>query len=318
MDKLFHFILVCFISMDSISCIEDFGRSNYLDTKVSKEGELYVLLINSAVYNLTEVSIELEKDKDDLIFDSEAHISVKNPNSSIIEAFGYLKYERFFGQFQIQNRTFILDEVPNTLEAHISSLKDVQKKFGIINESFDKEVEFEKDESGPQAYTSRVKTYGNYCTVRIIVDKFVLKLFGNDKQRMKSVIKMHEFTLNDVYKLNNVRVRNEQLKFAVVDIVFQDESYCRRHSNAGLLPFYFYFVHSLNFLTTVGCKSWRSDQDQELLDTIGKTDYSDVCLTFLFTSHKFGGTLGNFAMESDIPSKYPDCCFRNCLQRHFV
>ena len=233
MDKLFHFILFSFLSMGSILSLEDDKRSYFLDTKVRKEGELYFLLINSSFYGLTEVSIELEKDQEDLIFNSDAHISVINPINSNIEAFGYLKHERFFGQFQIEDRKFILDEVQNSTNAFISSLEDVQKKYRIINEGIDREVVFEKDESAPQAYTSRLKTYGNYCTMRIIVDKFALKLFGNDKERMKSVIKMHEFTLNDVYKLNNVRVRYEQLKFSIVDIVFQDEYYCRRNTNAG-------------------------------------------------------------------------------------
>ena len=61
---------------------------------------------------------------------------------------------------------------------------------------------------------------------------------------------------------------------------------------------HFKTFHVYNFLLNfkVGCKYWKSNQDQDALDAIGATDHSDVCLTFLFTSHKFGGTLGKLAI----------------------
>ena len=47
------------------------------------------------------------------------------------------------------------------------------------------------------------------------------------------MIKMHEHTLNDVYKLNQIKVRNEQIRFKVVNVVFQDDIYCSSNSREG-------------------------------------------------------------------------------------
>ena len=64
------------------------------------------------------------------------------------------------------------------------------------------------------------------------------------------MIKMHEHTLNDVYKLNQIKVRmmmmmimimmmmvikvrNEQIRFKVVNVVFQDDVYCSTNSREG-------------------------------------------------------------------------------------
>ena len=45
-------------------------------------------------------------------------------------------------------------------------------------------------------------------------------------------------------------------------------------------------------LTSVGCRQWRPEQDGKMLDYHALTNHEDVCLSFLFTSHHLGDTLG--------------------------
>ncbi len=45
-------------------------------------------------------------------------------------------------------------------------------------------------------------------------------------------------------------------------------------------------------LTVVGCKQWRPEQDAKMLDYHALSNHEDVCLSFLFTSHSLGDTLG--------------------------
>ena len=52
----------------------------------------------------------------------------------------------------------------------------------------DKSRKLETDPSQAQASTDREKHYGNICTMRIIVDRFLLKLYGEDKEQVKKVI----------------------------------------------------------------------------------------------------------------------------------
>ena len=52
----------------------------------------------------------------------------------------------------------------------------------------DKSRKLETDPSQAQASTDREKHYGNICTMRIIVDRFLLKLYGEDKEQVKMLI----------------------------------------------------------------------------------------------------------------------------------
>ena len=95
----------------------------------------------------------------------------------------------------------------------------------------------------------RTNTEGDICTMRIIVDKFLLGLYKNDRQtnclnimviinnidrsELKNVIKLHEYMLNSIYRLNGIKIKNRQLSFKVVDIQFQDEQFCRTNINHG-------------------------------------------------------------------------------------
>ena len=45
-------------------------------------------------------------------------------------------------------------------------------------------------------------------------------------------------------------------------------------------------------LVVVSCKSWRESEYYAMLEAHATTDHSDVCLSYLLTSHDFNGTLG--------------------------
>ena len=45
----------------------------------------------------------------------------------------------------------------------------------------------------------------------------------------------------------------------------------------------------------VSCKRWDKGDDLAMLEAHATTDHSDVCLSYLFTSHDFGGVLGNIS-----------------------
>jgi len=79
-------------------------------------------------------------------------------------------------------------------------------------------------------------------------------------------------SLNEIYQV--IEIRGKPFQFKVVDIEFHDEAYCSRNRNS------------------VGCKKWYNGEDDKFLEEHARRDHSDVCLTFLFTSHDFGSTLG--------------------------
>ena len=93
-------------------------------------------------------------------------------------------------------------------------------------------VELEESQGGAQAQSGRTPTEGNFCTMRIIIDKFLLKLFNNNKNLLMSKVKYFETQLNDIYKEADVYVNMFNnawlpLKFKVVDLQFHDEDFCR-------------------------------------------------------------------------------------------
>ena len=99
-------------------------------------------------------------------------------------------------------------------------------------------MELEESQGGAQAQSGRTPTEGNFCTMRIIIDKFLLKLFDNNKSKMRTVVKLYEETLNDIYKNAGVSVKVNNLppyplRFKVVSLLFHDEDYCDGENSAG-------------------------------------------------------------------------------------
>ena len=158
---------------------------------------------------------------------------------------------------------------------------------------------------GAHAQSGRPSTVGNICRMRIIIDKFLLKLFDNNKEKLKSLVKFYEVSLNDIYKEGGVSVevnnKNLQLKFKVVDLLFHDEAFCRRHNDSPGEPFNKAGILFLLFVV-VSCQTWRKSpalpkQDEAMLEAHATTDHSDVCLSYLFTAHDFNGVLGNISQS---------------------
>ena len=87
-------------------------------------------------------------------------------------------------------------------------------------------MEVEESQDGTET------TEGNFCTIRIIIDKFLLKLFNNNKNLLKNYVKYLEVQLNDIYKEADVFVNSLPLQFKVVDLQFHDEDYCEREGNS--------------------------------------------------------------------------------------
>ena len=88
--------------------------------------------------------------------------------------------------------------------------------------------------SGARVQRDRPATVGNFCRMRIIIDQFLLRLFDNNKEKVKNVVKYLEMSLNDIYSEAGVSVKVNDtelsLKFKVMDLQFHDEDYCRRNN----------------------------------------------------------------------------------------
>ena len=78
----------------------------------------------------------------------------------------------------------------------------------------------------------RKATVGNICTMRIFIDRFLMKLF-NSKKHARDYVKYFERKLNNIYNEAGVSVKVNNawlpLKFKVVDLQFHDDDFCRRN-----------------------------------------------------------------------------------------
>ena len=228
-----------------------------IDNTVQTTGETFILKISSTHYNILNLDIILEQDEpDEFIFGTEEKGSfVVSPEGYDVKAFGYIEEGRFFGQFTYDGRTYFVDPLPRGQEG--GNLVPFDELKGLIVKlepllnlyysdylpgvgSAGKVVEpEERKHRGAYAQTARRNvTQGNICRMRIIVDKFLLKLFDNNKSKMRTVVKLYEETLNDIYKKAGVKVKvnNKELllKFKVVYLLFHDEDYCHGKDSAGI------------------------------------------------------------------------------------
>ena len=53
----------------------------------------------------------------------------------------------------------------------------------------------------------------------------------------------------------------------------------------------------MGLFVAVSCKSWTRGEDEAMLEAHATTDHSDVCLSYLFTSHDFDDVLGNISQS---------------------
>ena len=215
------------------------SKYEIVQPKIERRLNQLTVTIESTKYDFGTVTIHLEEEIDDFIKDSQIFKGIDDDD---YKAYGYLKNEKFFGEFSVDGKVFMLDD-PKKIEINqegtlLYSTDDIK----VDNENhLDKILKSQKQVqnvkiAGPKSASQksvRKKTFGNICRMRIVVDKFLLQLFDNDKDFMKSAIKMHEHHLNDIYRLNKVKVRSQQLEFKITDIIFNDEEFCSKNKNAG-------------------------------------------------------------------------------------
>ena len=150
-------IFFCLISQSFTSLTNYDTISNHV-MKMGGEGEFF-LNIKSDLYSLDITRLELIRDPDDLIFDSSDNDAVVGRDNTNLNAFGYIKENRFYGQFQSSGRTFFIDDankVGKTGEnAILYSLEDIFVAHSSSVSMQDKERTVEQDPDSPQRVIDR-------------------------------------------------------------------------------------------------------------------------------------------------------------------
>ena len=269
-------LILCYVS----NAERVLNRYEIVQPVLNIDDDLLKIIVESKIYDF-EITLHMEKDKSGFYSSSQ--------ESSDQNAFGSIINSRFVGQFSLSEDTFILED-PAKIGAQGNALLYRLDDLPSPPEGFERVKRKSLVASGPQLST-RVADPGpgNICTIRIFVDKYLLALFNNDKNHLKTNIKNHEFQLNNIYKFNKIKVNGQQLEFRITDVIFHDQEYCSKNKNSGKSC---YNKTYMNFMMIVSCKKWKSNEDELLIETFGLTDYSDRCLNFLFTNHNFGSTLG--------------------------
>ena len=154
-------IFLCLISQSHTSLTKYDTISNYV-MQTEGEGEFF-LNIKSDLYSLDITRLELIKDPDDLIFDSSDNDAVVGRDDNILNAFGYIKENRFYGQFQSSGRTFFIDDANKVGQtgknAILYSLEDVFVAQASSVSRQDSERTVEKDPDSPQRVIDRQLNY---------------------------------------------------------------------------------------------------------------------------------------------------------------
>ena len=99
-------ILLCLIhqSLASLTKYDNIGNNVM---QMEHEGEFFLNII-SDLYSLNITRLELIREEDELIFDSGDNDAVVRDDKN--GAFGFIKENRFYGQFQSNGRTFFIDD----------------------------------------------------------------------------------------------------------------------------------------------------------------------------------------------------------------
>ena len=131
----------------------------------------FFLNITSDLYSLDLTRLELIRDEDDLIFDSSENDAVVSRDITSTRAFGYIRENRFFGQFQSSGRTFFIDNATKVglqgANAILYSLEDIF--VDPSSSSQDKERIIELDPDSPQRVIDRLQN--NY----LLMDNMIVK-----------------------------------------------------------------------------------------------------------------------------------------------
>ena len=131
----------------------------------------FFLNIKSDLYSLDLTRLELIRDEDDLIFDSSENDAVVSRDITSTRAFGYIRENRFFGQFKSRGRTFFIDNATKVglqgANAILYSLEDIF--VDPSSSSQDKERIIELDPDSPQRVIDRLQN--NY----LLMDNMIVK-----------------------------------------------------------------------------------------------------------------------------------------------
>ena len=167
------FIITIALYLCSIS--QCFTSLTKYDDKISNhvmemEGAFF-LNIKSDLYSLDLTRLELIRDEDDLIFDSSENDAVVSRDNTSTRAFGYIRENRFFGQFQSSGRTFFIDNTTKVglqgANAILYSLEDIFVDPSNSSSRQDKERTVELDPDSPQRVIDRLQN--NYHLIDQIV-----------------------------------------------------------------------------------------------------------------------------------------------------
>jgi len=124
----------------------------------------------------------------------------------------------------------------------------------------------------PPAPPKAKRDLGNVCSMRIVVDQFIMKEKKMDRSVMGLEVSSHIDALNYIYE-KNVRFRGRKLKFKLKYLEFRDEAWCTKNPSSA------------------SCKEyWGTTTSGEFLDLLKDQEdgkHNDVCLVFYFISHKF-------------------------------
>ena len=128
----------------------------------------FFLNIKSDLYSLDLTRLELIRDEDDLIFDSSENDAVVSRDNTSTRAFGYIRENRFFGQFQSSGRTFFIDNAAKVglqgANAILYSLEDIFVDPSSSSSRQDKERTVELDPDSPQRVIDRLQ---NISSIRM-------------------------------------------------------------------------------------------------------------------------------------------------------
>ena len=158
-------LLLCLIHQSFASLTNyDIISNNVM--QMEREGEFFFNL-KSDLYSLNITRLELIREEDELIFDS-------GDNSTVVRdekngAFGFIKENRFYGQFQSNGRTFFIDDGNKVGQtgalAILYSLEDTLVDQSSAGSRQDRERKIDLDPDSPKRVIDRqTKKIYFHCT----------------------------------------------------------------------------------------------------------------------------------------------------------
>ena len=148
-------ILLCLIHQSFASLTKYDKISNHV-MQMEREGEFF-LSIKSDLYSLNITRLELIREEDDLIFDSGDNDAVVGRENT--KAFGFIKENRFYGQFENNGRTFFIDDASKVgqkgVNAILYSLEDIFVDQSSSGSKQDTERMVELDQDSPKRVIDR-------------------------------------------------------------------------------------------------------------------------------------------------------------------